>query len=243
MAHAAHESSAGLARASRLMGSHLPCMTTTICAEGGPVTSGAHPVLLRWIEERRVVSACPEMLGGLGTPRPPAEIVTGNGVRRVITSARQDVTRQFEDGAQATLGEAMRHDARVAILKSGSPSCARSFTTDRSAGPECRAGASRAARGGAGVPGVTRGLRALQVASRAADVTAGGRTSPVHDRRRSHGPRSRSPAVPLSPHDVVSARCIFRAVSFVRPCSQNEKIAFSVLLTLQVADGEIPARS
>lgn len=108
------------------------------CLLGNPVRYDArdkrceHPVLLRWIEEGRVVSACPEMLGGLGTPRPPAEIVTEDGVRRVITNAGHDVTREFEDGAQATLGEAVRHDVRVAILKSGSPSCGSSFVYDGS---------------------------------------------------------------------------------------------------------------
>ena len=72
------------------------------------------------------------MLGGLGTPRPPSEIVAEDGVRRVFTSAGRDVTRQFEDGAQATLAEAVRHDVRVAILKSGSPSCGSSFVYDGS---------------------------------------------------------------------------------------------------------------
>jgi uncharacterized protein YbbK (DUF523 family) len=103
------------------------------CLLGNPVRHDArnkrceHPVLLRWIEEGRVIPACPEMLGGLGTPRPPAEIVIENGARRVVTNTGRDVTREFEEGAQATLDEAVRYDVRVAILKSNSPSCGSSF--------------------------------------------------------------------------------------------------------------------
>jgi len=60
------------------------------CLLGAPVRHDArdkkcdHAILQRWIEEGRVVSVCPEMLGGLGTPRPPSEIVN-DGSRRVVT--------------------------------------------------------------------------------------------------------------------------------------------------------------
>lgn len=102
------------------------------CLLGAPVRydgndrKSDHPILQRWVEEGRVVSVCPEMLGGLGTPRPPAEIVNG----RVFTNAGRDVTREFESGARAALEEASRFDVRVAILKSNSPSCGSSFVYD-----------------------------------------------------------------------------------------------------------------
>ena len=63
------------------------------------------------------------MLGRLGTPRPPSEIVHVDGARRVMTNQGRDVTREFERGAIASAEEAKRHDVRVAILKSNSPSC------------------------------------------------------------------------------------------------------------------------
>lgn len=88
-----------------------------------------HPALQKWIEEERVVSVCPEMLGGLGTPRPPAEIVN-DGSRRVITKFGADVTDAFERGARAAAQEADAHDVRIAILKSASPSCGSSFVYD-----------------------------------------------------------------------------------------------------------------
>ena len=93
--------------------------------DGGDRKSG-HPVLERWLAEGRVVSACPEMLGGLGTPRPPAEIVGG----RVMTNEGRDVTAQFELGARLAAEQAAAEDVRVAILKSASPSCGSSFVYD-----------------------------------------------------------------------------------------------------------------
>jgi uncharacterized protein YbbK (DUF523 family) len=106
------------------------------CLLGAPVRYDGrdklclHPVLQRWIEEGRVVSACPEVLGGLETPRPPAEIVFADGARRVITRDGCDVTHAFEEGARAAAGLAAMHEVRVAVLKSGSPSCGTSFVYD-----------------------------------------------------------------------------------------------------------------
>lgn len=101
------------------------------CLLGAPVRydgrdkKSSHPVLQRWLEEGRVVSVCPEMLGGLGTPRPPAEIVAGT--RRVVTRDGVDVTAAFEAGARAAAEQAIAH---VAVLKEGSPSCGSSFVYD-----------------------------------------------------------------------------------------------------------------
>lgn len=105
------------------------------CLLGAPVRHDArdkkcdHTVLQRWIEQGRVVSVCPEMLGGLGTPRPPAEIVN-DGSRRVMTRDGADVTRAFEDGARSALRQGHAENVRIAILKAGSPSCGSSFIYD-----------------------------------------------------------------------------------------------------------------
>jgi uncharacterized protein YbbK (DUF523 family) len=110
-------------------------VVVSACLLGSPVRFDgrdkycAHPILQRWIDEGRVISACPEVLGGLGTPRPPAEIVN-DGSRRVITNEGDDVTREFHAGAVATANAAATHNARIAILKSGSPSCGSAFIYD-----------------------------------------------------------------------------------------------------------------
>jgi len=107
-------------------------VAVSACLLGAPVRADGthrradHPVLRRWIEEGRVLSICPEMLAGLGTPRPPAEIVDG----RVVTNAGDDVTRAFEEGARIAMAEA--GGIRIAVLKDGSPSCGSSFIYDGS---------------------------------------------------------------------------------------------------------------
>jgi uncharacterized protein YbbK (DUF523 family) len=79
----------------------------------------SHPALRQWIDEGRVVRFCPEVAGGLGVPRPPAEIVDG----RVRTEDGRDVTDRFDAGARLALEAAQAQNVRVAVLKEGSPSC------------------------------------------------------------------------------------------------------------------------
>lgn len=73
--------------------------------------------LLAFLEGLEVVPVCPEVLGGLPIPRPPAEIV--NGVVR--TEAGKSVDAEYRRGAQLALAAAP--DADLAILQSRSPSC------------------------------------------------------------------------------------------------------------------------
>lgn len=77
----------------------------------------------------KIVPICPEQLGGLPTPRPPAEIVGGDGgdvlrgKARVITNKGVDVTENFKSGAEMTLKIAQITGAKTAVLKTNSPSC------------------------------------------------------------------------------------------------------------------------
>lgn len=95
--------------------------------DGADKASSA-PVLARWLAEGRVVRVCPEVLGGLPVPRPPAERRAG----RVVTEAGHDVTAQFEAGAQAALALVRAHAIRVAVLKEHSPSCGSTSINDGS---------------------------------------------------------------------------------------------------------------
>lgn len=88
-----------------------------------------HPVLARWHQEGRLILFCPEVAGGLPVPRPPAEIVQGNGhdviagKSLVMTGKGEDVTRYFIEGARRALSIAIADGVRLAILKEKSPSC------------------------------------------------------------------------------------------------------------------------
>ena len=81
------------------------------------------PVLeIRELEERGhiFVPVCPEVLGGLDTPRPPAERQKDG---RVVNKAGEDVTAQYISGAQQALELAKQYGCSCAILKAKSPSC------------------------------------------------------------------------------------------------------------------------
>jgi uncharacterized protein YbbK (DUF523 family) len=82
-----------------------------------------HPILRYWQNEGRLVPLCPEVIGGLPTPRPAAEITATPDGRRVLTAAGADVTPAFERGAEAAVSACAAHRIRIAILKDGSPSC------------------------------------------------------------------------------------------------------------------------
>lgn len=74
-----------------------------------------------WRAEGRIVSLCPEVVGGLSIPRQPAEIQSKYG--RVITCDNQDVTTQFVNGANKALQLCQQLNIRFALLKESSPSC------------------------------------------------------------------------------------------------------------------------
>lgn len=65
------------------------------------------------------IPVCPEQLGGLPTPRPPAERLGD----RVITRDGADVSAAFSRGADEAVRLAGLFGARYALLKARSPSC------------------------------------------------------------------------------------------------------------------------
>ena len=74
------------------------------------------------------VPVCPEEAGGLGTPRPAAEMQGSaesilNGVGSVLTNDGDDITEKFIQGSKKSLEKGINSGAEVAILKSRSPSC------------------------------------------------------------------------------------------------------------------------
>ena len=75
------------------------------------------------VKEGKAIPVCPEQLGGLATPRNPAEIKVINGERRVITNKGEDATEQFEKGAKEVLKLAKELEITKAILQARSPSC------------------------------------------------------------------------------------------------------------------------
>ncbi len=73
------------------------------------------------------VACCPEVDGGLATPRNPSEILKDG---RVVNSAGIDMSESFEKGAKNALSLALFHDIKIALLKSKSPSCSNKMIYD-----------------------------------------------------------------------------------------------------------------
>ncbi len=75
------------------------------------------------------IPVCPEQLGGRPTPRKKCEIADGDGFgvlkgkSKVYTEDGEDITKDFIKGAEETLKIARLVDAKLAIMKSLSPSC------------------------------------------------------------------------------------------------------------------------
>lgn len=96
------------------------------CLLGQPVRydGKSKPIAdLAWLkqlqQEQRLFVVCPEVAGGLPTPRPPAERVQG----KVLTQAGDDVTAPFATGANMALQLCQQQGIRFALLKANSPSC------------------------------------------------------------------------------------------------------------------------
>jgi uncharacterized protein YbbK (DUF523 family) len=93
------------------------CLLGTHCNHEAGHSRGAAVVALA--ATHRLVPICPEVCGGLPTPRPAAE---RNG-DRVVTAAGDDVTAEYQRGARVAVELAQAVGARRAVLKARSPSC------------------------------------------------------------------------------------------------------------------------
>jgi uncharacterized protein YbbK (DUF523 family) len=77
------------------------------------------PKVIELVKQGKAIPVCPEQLGGLTTPRTPAEIKNG----KVITRDGRNVTEYFQKGAIEGLKIALIVKCDQAILKARSPSC------------------------------------------------------------------------------------------------------------------------
>lgn len=93
------------------------CLLGCCCRYDG--ASKAHPLAAALAARHTLVPVCPEQLGGLATPRPPAE----RQGDRVVTEDGADVTAQYRRGAEEALKLCRLLDCQAAVLKERSPSC------------------------------------------------------------------------------------------------------------------------
>lgn len=93
------------------------CLLGVSCRYDGQ--SKAYPLMDELCRRHEVVPVCPEIFGGLPTPRVPAE----RQGERVVTKTGGDVTAEYRRGAEEAVRLAQTLGCTVAVLKERSPSC------------------------------------------------------------------------------------------------------------------------
>ena len=86
------------------------------------------PRFLRLAATGLALPVCPEVMGGLGVPRQPCEVMSG----RVFTSDGKDITDNFMRGTFEVLDLARKYKIKAAIFKDRSPSCGTTMIYDGS---------------------------------------------------------------------------------------------------------------
>lgn len=98
----------------------------TVRYDGGDVTE-KDARFIKWKWEGRLVPVCPEVYGGLPTPRPDSQRV---GPVKVMAQTGEDVTTEYTIGARQALALAKENDVAFCIMKQDSPSCGSKFIYD-----------------------------------------------------------------------------------------------------------------
>ena len=75
--------------------------------------------MMDFLKTHEMIKVCPEVLGGLPTPRPSAEIVDG----KVMNTEGKNITKEFTLGAKRAFEIAQKEKPDLIILQSRSPSC------------------------------------------------------------------------------------------------------------------------
>ena len=93
------------------------CLLGCPCRYDGK--SKPNAAVLALMDKHTLIPICPEQMGGLATPRVPAERKDGG----VSTEQGGDVTAQYLRGAEQALHLAQLYGCSCAVLKERSPSC------------------------------------------------------------------------------------------------------------------------
>ena len=93
------------------------CLLGVCCRYDGESKPCEEIIKLR--EKYILIPICPEVDGGLPTPRTPSERVGD----KVLMRDGKDVTENYRRGAEEALRKAKEFGCNIAILKARSPSC------------------------------------------------------------------------------------------------------------------------
>lgn len=106
-------------------------LLVSACLAGEPCRYDGKDNLVPALEELaargEAIPVCPEVLGGLPTPRIPSERLPDG---RVVNAEGEDVTEAFRRGAERALSLCRAHGCSRAVLKARSPSCGKGIIYD-----------------------------------------------------------------------------------------------------------------
>ena len=102
------------------------CLLGIGCRYDGKHKANEEILALR--EKYNLIPTCPEILGGLPTPRVPSERVGA----MVMMKDGRDVTENYNRGAEESLRLCRIYNIKTAILKERSPSCGKGEIYDGS---------------------------------------------------------------------------------------------------------------
>lgn len=97
------------------------CLIGENCKYNG--SNNKREKIIEYLKDKEVILVCPEVMGGMSTPRLKSEIKDG----KVISEKGDDVTDYFVRGATIALKKSLESGAKIAILKEKSPSCGTKF--------------------------------------------------------------------------------------------------------------------
>ena len=95
------------------------CLVGENCKYNGK--NNKNDKIIDFLKDKEVILVCPEVMGGLSTPRFKSEIVEGS--EKVINELGEDVSNYFHSGARIAIEKVIDSDVKLAIVKEKSPSC------------------------------------------------------------------------------------------------------------------------
>lgn len=108
----------------------MECLLVSSCFAGYKTKYNGGDNFLMLIRELskkyKLIFVCPEVAGGLSTPRNPSEIREN----KVFSNAGVDVTKEYEKGAKTALFLVEKYNIKKALLKESSPSCGSNLIYD-----------------------------------------------------------------------------------------------------------------
>lgn len=93
------------------------CIMGVNCKYNGK--NNKNSAAVNFLKGKEVISICPEILAGMKTPRPCAEIVDG----RVVDENGTDVSSEYDKAVEAALSQIQNEEIDLVILQSRSPTC------------------------------------------------------------------------------------------------------------------------